>query len=177
MGTDDDPCMSRSANISGDTTLKRSFRLGRNPFDMSLGYWTHKKGKSKIPFFGTKFSPTIIDGQWKKRCRKFCRLHIEEVIPFECLSLSPLIILPDDRYSSRSPRSAEVAGLQLRNETLVAQQRAEIAAVRSDCDPANRGGKEKCTNCGQRSTPCKPRCRRKASQPGTTIDKHQPICP
>jgi hypothetical protein len=42
--------------------------------------------------------------------------------------------------------------------------------------PANRGGKVKCTNCGQRSAPCKLRCRRKASQPGMTIGKHQPIC-
>jgi hypothetical protein len=30
--------------------------------------------------------------------------------------------------------SAEVAALQLQNETLVVQQRAEIAAVRSDCE-------------------------------------------
>jgi hypothetical protein len=74
-----------------------------------------------MPFFGTKVSPTIIDGQWKKRYRKFCRLHIEKVIPFECLSLSPLITPPDDRCSSRSPCGAEVAALQLQNETLVAQ--------------------------------------------------------
>jgi hypothetical protein len=79
-----------------------------------------RNGRSKTQFFGTKFSPTIIDGQWKKRYRKFCRLHIEKVIPFECLSSSPLIISPDDRYSSRSPRGAEVAALQLQDETLAA---------------------------------------------------------
>jgi hypothetical protein len=35
-------------------------------------------GRPKIPFCGTKFLPTIIDRQWKKRYRKFCRLHIEK---------------------------------------------------------------------------------------------------
>jgi hypothetical protein len=38
-----------------------------------------KLGRSKIPFFGPKFLPTIIDGQWKERYRKFYKLHIEKL--------------------------------------------------------------------------------------------------
>jgi hypothetical protein len=71
-------------------------------------------GRSKIPFCGTNFLPTIIDGQWKKRYRKFCRLHIEKGIPFECLSSLPFIIPPDDRHSSLPASS-----LSLKNDQLV----------------------------------------------------------
>jgi hypothetical protein len=60
-------------------------------------------------------------------------------------SLNRTIISSDDRRKprrrfchslSQDPQqcSAEVAALQLQNETLVTQQRAEIAAVRSDCE-------------------------------------------
>jgi hypothetical protein len=46
-----------------------------------------------------------------------------------CHSLSQ-----DQQQCSALQCSAEVAALQLQNEMLVAQQRAEIAAVRSDCE-------------------------------------------
>jgi hypothetical protein len=59
------------------------------------------EGRSKIPFFGTTFLPTIIDGQWKKRFRKFCRLHIKKssyLITYHrrCLLFRQTIAIPLD---------------------------------------------------------------------------------
>jgi hypothetical protein len=61
-----DICQRRSC-----ASQEKSLVIAGNHYDLKIS-------KSKIPFFATKFLPTIHDGQWKKRYQKFCILHIEK---------------------------------------------------------------------------------------------------
>jgi hypothetical protein len=89
------PCINAvwfATNKYAVNSIQFDFTWANDSF-MAHGLIQHEEtGWSKIMYFGAKFLPTIIDRQWKRRYRKFCRFHIEKVISFECLSSSRFLI-------------------------------------------------------------------------------------
>jgi hypothetical protein len=138
-GKGDDCTLKKSPHLSPDRRRQMTaIPLGFNPISDRAEFFrlTRNLNLSNLDLEGSPVS-----------CEAESLLKAVSILP-QLTILNRKIISSDDRCKARrrfchslsqdmQQCSAKVAALQFQNETLVAQQRDEIAAVRSDCEARN----------------------------------------